>query len=98
VELLEYVHGAAGQAAGGGMTAVRLRTARSSPWCDRVSVVVVADTRSLGCAGQWVRVKMKSYSDPTGLPVAWSSMEPSAPVYLPVPPVMVSVVLVPSSK
>lgn len=28
------------------------------------------------CAGQRVRVKTKSYSDPTGLPVAWSSMEP----------------------
>ena len=54
-------------------------------------------TRSLVCAGQWVRVKMKSYSDPTGWPVACSSMEPSAPVYLPVPPVMASVVLVPSS-
>jgi hypothetical protein len=40
---------------------------------------------------------MKSYSDPTGLPVAWSSMVPSAPVYRPVPPVMASVVSVPSS-
>src|SRR5262249_24426591 len=47
---------------------------------------------------QWVSVKMKSNSDPTGLPVAWSNMEPSAPAYLPVPPVMASVVLVPSSK
>src|SRR5262249_4204323 len=47
---------------------------------------------------QRVSVKMKSNSDPTGLPVAWSSMEPSAPAYLPVPPVMASLVLVPSSK
>ncbi len=40
---------------------------------------------------------MKSYSDPTGTPRAWSSMCPVAPVYLPVPPVIVSVVFVPSS-
>ena len=47
---------------------------------------------------QRVSVKMKSNSDPAGWPVAWSSMEPSAPAYRPVPPVMASLVVVPSSK
>ena len=79
----------------------RLRSERSGrtrmPRCDRVLVVAVAGTRSLVSTGYLVRVKMKSYSEPTGLPVAWSSMEPSAPVYLPVPPVTASVVSVPSS-